>query len=227
MEANKVVELAIKGMNDVRLTFPNGWIKWDKVGVLTVTDASFSGEAGFKSQQGRVHFLADKDDMKDLTCTTFKVYPISFSSTTIKRVCRATLQAEAYSLQAGMEAGDRIRALIAEMRGRVNNLVNWLEDSKKVVPHLQMSDCRSLTDHLGIAVPNRVQDKRLAIELAAMHQSYFEEDRRTWDIYKDGGDRLEWIATQTMVADCLTKSMKPTFLLKVLKEGVLTVNTAR
>ena len=51
-------------MNDVRLTFPNGWIKWVKVGVLTVTDASFSGEAGFKSQQGRVHFLADKDDMK-------------------------------------------------------------------------------------------------------------------------------------------------------------------
>ena len=80
MDANRVVELAIKGMNDVRLTFPNGWIKWDKVGVLTVTDASFSGEAGFKSQQGRVRFLADKDDMKDLECTTFKVYPISFSS---------------------------------------------------------------------------------------------------------------------------------------------------
>lgn len=47
MGANKVVELAIKGMNDVRLTFPNGWIEWRKVGVLAVTDASFSGEAGF------------------------------------------------------------------------------------------------------------------------------------------------------------------------------------
>ena len=227
MEANKVVELAIKGMNDVRLTFPNGWIEWRKIGVLTVTDASFSGEAGFKSQQGRIHFLASTEDMKSLDCTTFKIYPISFSSTTIKRVCRATLQAEAYSLQAGMEAGDRIRALIAEMRGQISSLINWLEDSKKVVPHLQFSDCRSLTDHLGITVPNRVQDKRLAIELSAMHQSYFEEDRRTWDKYPNGGDRLEWIATQTMVADCLTKNMKPTFLLKVLKECVLTVNTAR
>lgn len=75
-----------------------------------------------------------------------------------------------------MEAGDRIRSLIAEMHGQINSLINWSEDSKKVVPHLQMSDCRSLTDHLGIAVPNRVQDKRLAIELSAMHQSYFEED---------------------------------------------------
>ena len=48
--------------------------------------------------------------------------------------------------------------------------------------------------------------QRLAIELSAMHQSYFEEDRRTWDLYEFGGDRLEWIATRTMVADCLTKS---------------------
>ena len=79
-EANKVVELAIKGINDVHLTFPVGWIEWRKVGVLTVTDASFSGEAGLKSQQGRVHFLASIDDMKDLGCTMFKVYPISFSS---------------------------------------------------------------------------------------------------------------------------------------------------
>ncbi len=143
--------------------------------------------------------------MKDIGCTTFKVYPIGFSSTTIKRVCRATLQTEAYSLQAGMESGDRIQALIAEMRGEIRNLVAWLDISRKTVPHLQMSDCRSLTEHLSIAVPTRVQDKRLAIELSAMHQSYFEEDRVTWDLYESRGDRLEWIATRTMVADCLTK----------------------
>ena len=58
-------------------------------------------------------------------------------------------------------------------------------------------------------------------------QSYFEEGRRTWDVYESGRDRLEWIATRTMVADCLTKSMKSTVLLKVLKENVLTVATAR
>ena len=49
---------------------------------------------------------------------------------------------------------------------------------------------------LTIALPNRVQDKRLAIELSAMHQSYFEEDRRTWDLNESDGDRLEWIATR-------------------------------
>ena len=77
-EANKVVELAIKGISDVHLTFFVGWIERRKVGVLTVTDASFSGEAGLKSQQGRVDFLASIDDMKDFGCTTFKVYRLDW-----------------------------------------------------------------------------------------------------------------------------------------------------
>ena len=79
-EANGVVELAVlyRGINDVRLTFPVGWIECRRVGVLTVTDAFFSGEAGLKSQQGpgRVHFLASIDDMRDIGCTTFKVFPV-------------------------------------------------------------------------------------------------------------------------------------------------------
>ena len=53
-------------------------------GRCTAMDASFSGEAGLKSQQGRVHFLAPDEDMKDIGRTTLKVYPIGFSSTTIK-----------------------------------------------------------------------------------------------------------------------------------------------
>ena len=33
-EANGVVELAVRGINDVRLTFPVGWIEWRRVGAL-------------------------------------------------------------------------------------------------------------------------------------------------------------------------------------------------
>ena len=103
-EANKVVELAIKGINDVHLKFPVGWIE-SKVGVLTVTDASFSGEAGLKSQQGRVHFLASLDDLKDIGCTTFKVYPIGFSSTTISSEFAELLCKPPANASSGQEAG--------------------------------------------------------------------------------------------------------------------------
>ena len=37
-------------------------------------------------------------------------------------------------------------------------------------------------------------------------------------IYPNGGDRLQWIATFTMISDCLTKSMTPDFMIRVLSE---------
>ena len=45
-------------------------------------------------------------------------------------------------------------------------------------------------------------------------------DRLTWEILKDGGDKVIWIHMSTMVADCLTKSVKPDLLLQVLRDNV-------
>ena len=101
-EANRVVTIAQSTMSEVKLVFPARWIDWDHIGVLTFSDASFCNEAGYKSQQGRVHFIADAREMKKGT-SAYRVYPLAFNSTTIKRVCRATLQAETYSLQAALE----------------------------------------------------------------------------------------------------------------------------
>ena len=80
-----------------------------------------------------------------------------------------------------------------------------------------LSDCRSLVANLNTEVPSRVQDKRLQIELDAIRQSIFDGDgRRTAEVYPKGGDRVDWVATATQIADCLTKSMKPTYMLRVL-----------
>ena len=80
-----------------------------------------------------------------------------------------------------------------------------------------LSDCRSLVANLSTEVPSRVQDRRLQIELDAIRQSIFDGDgRRTAEVYPKGGDRVDWAVTATQVADCLTKSMKPTYMLKVL-----------
>ena len=142
---------------------------------------------------------------------------MSFSSTTTKRVCRATLQAETYALQNAQEAGDRVRALLAELYGYGTAGPDWHDASRRAIPHVMLSDCRSLVANLNTEMASRVPDKRLQIELNAIRSMIFDGDgRRTAEVYPKGGDRVDGVATATQRADCLTKSMKPTCMLKVL-----------
>lgn len=55
------------------------------------------------------------------------------------------------------------------------------------------------------------------LELTALRQSLGDEDDvEAYEKFPEGGDRFLWIHTPTMVADCLTKHMKPYLLLLVL-----------
>ena len=218
-DANKAVALAQAGRDEVFLRFPMKLMKWNNVGVLSVSDASFANEPGRKSQQGRCHFLAPIDQLKNPEQTEFDVYPISFSSTTIKRVCRATLQCETYALQHSMESGDRIRALLVEMTGKIpERMRNWEDICREQCPQLSMSDCMSLVKHLNAPIMARCQDKRLEIEMKAIRQSLRDDqDKETYEKFVRGGDKLIWIHTSSMVADALTKRMKPDFLIGVLR----------
>ena len=219
-KANKVLELALNGMG-LKLRYKNGPFHFQSLGVLTASDASFAGESGTQSQQGWIHFLVPAPRLLDPRCCEYDVMVESFSSTTIKSVCRATLQAETYALQNAQEAGDRVRALLAEVYGHGSNGPNWHEASRKAMPHVMLSDCRSLVANLNTKVPCRVQDKRLQIELDAIRQSIFDGDgRRPTEVYPQDGDSVDWIATATQTADCLTKSMKPTQMLTVLDTRV-------
>ena len=220
-EANKVLELALEGMEDVKLRFPFHLMNWDSIGILSVSDASFANEAGRKSQQGHCHFLVPAEQLKKEGHDHFDVYPISFSSTTVMRVCRATLQAEAYSMQGSMEAGDRLRAVVVEMKGLLPaNLRGWEDICRKHCMQLSLSDCNSLTSHLNVEISSKVQDKRLEIELRAIRQCLRTADEKpTYIDYLEGGDRVSWIHTSSMAADCLTKVMKPDLLLKILREN--------
>ena len=186
-------------------------------------DASFSNEKNYKSQQGRFHFLGDINEIKDPKTTSYRVMPLGFASNTIRRVCRSTLQCEAYSLQAGQESGDKLRGALAELMGQLDSMKTWLDDSRSCIPQLMLSDCRSLTDHLANEVLGRVADKRLGIELQSIHESLWQDGRRTWDMHHGGGDIVTWIATGTMVSDALTKSMRPDLIIRVLKECIYRV----
>ena len=127
--------------------------------------------------------------------------PLSYSSTTIRRVCRSTLQAETYSLQHGLEAGDKLRGVLAEIKGQIKSLRTRETDARSCVPHLALTDCRSLSDHVASEILAKVSDNRLGIELQSIHESYWNDDRKTWEVYPNGGDKLSWIATRTMISD--------------------------
>ena len=124
---------------EVKLRFPMNHLKLDEIALLTVTDASFSNEANYRSQQGRFHFVTGINEAKDPKNTVYRVLPLSFGSTTIRRVCRSTLQAETYSLQHGLEAGDKLRGVIAELKGQIRGRQKREEDSRMCIYHILVS----------------------------------------------------------------------------------------
>ena len=58
----------------------------------------------------------------------------------MKRVCRATLQCEAYSLQHAKEHGDRLRTSVLEILGKLPLHGEWEEVARRSMLHVQYSD---------------------------------------------------------------------------------------
>jgi len=69
------------------------WIAWKNLAVVTFSDASFANKAEFKSKQGCIHYITSRN----VKLGEHKFHLIGFGSSTLKRVCRATLQAEVYA----------------------------------------------------------------------------------------------------------------------------------
>ena len=61
----------------------------------------------------------------------------------------AHFKLETYSLQHGLEAGDKLRGVLAEVKGQISSLKTWEVDARSCVPHLAFTDCCSLSDHLA------------------------------------------------------------------------------
>eukprot|EP00435_Cladocopium_sp_Y103_P015605 s3250_g3.t2 len=62
-DANRVVELALQG-SDFKIAFKTDWIDWNDLAVVTFSDASFANEAEFKSQQGRIHYITTRKNVR-------------------------------------------------------------------------------------------------------------------------------------------------------------------
>ena len=159
----------------------------------TFCDASFAGESGHKSQRGRYHYLTDTSTASNEDASHHDMHLISFSSSTMNRVCRATLQCEAYSLQHAAEHGDRIRAAVLEVQSKLPMSPHWEEVTRRSMLHVQYTDCKSLFDHLTAQVPRQCEDKCLSIEMAGLRQSLWDDEVPSHIAYSPHGDQLRWI----------------------------------
>ena len=81
-----------------------------------------------------------------------------------------------------------------------------------------------MTDHLQSEAPRKIQDKRLGIELASLRQGIWAHGELTHQKFSPYGDEVAWIDIGRHLADCLTKSMRPDYLVRVLDANLMDVN---
>ena len=155
-----------KESSDDGLFFKSGLFTWNKMEMLTITDASFGNESNFRSQKGRMTFLTGPDSFDK---NGMGVHLIGYSSTIIGRVCRSTLQAETYALSDGVEESMRLRAALADAHG-VFLRTDWEYHTARFMRNVWMIHCNSLNDHLRNPTFTKCSDKRLSIDLAALRQ---------------------------------------------------------
>ena len=75
-------------------------------------------------------------------------HPISIGSQVVRRVCRSTVQAEAYNLDLCVEEADLLRAAIMDLRGLLDRN-NWETSAAALIHSAWFMDCKSLRDALS------------------------------------------------------------------------------
>jgi hypothetical protein len=229
-ETNAAVDQAHK-YADQGLTYNARSISWETAIVVSVTDASFAQETVIepngleKPHRTQKAFMNLLVDPSITTSDTAPCHIWAWRSLTDKRVCRATLQGEAHGLLSGTEMGDRLRAIIADLKGELPDMRNWQEVSSRVMRHLWLSDCESLVSHLKNPKNERLENSRLSIDIQGLKQLLWEKSDGTnldeLEPENIAENAIRWIDTSCMVVDCLTKKMNPDVMLNLLKTGEL------
>lgn len=235
VQANKMLSLSL-ATKDKGIFYKAKPFKFEDAILLSVNDASHAASfeeikpgfvGGHRSQSGRLLFLASPQFREE---GKGHVHLLEWHSTTIRRVCRSTMQAETLSLQLGSEEAEHVRQVMYALK----NYQNFGGPSKNYVAALDhmvclwITDCRSLSDHMLTPGMSEVSDKRLAIDLTALRQEAWRsvgesvgnptysdslpENRTTY---------VRWVATASMVADALTKEMKTVQLDQATSTGWL------
>ena len=170
-----------------------------KIAGVTAFDASFAKEPGMKSQAGFVSFLTTTDVAHgEVPCAL-----VEFQSATITRVVKSTLASESASLSTAL---DRQLYLLVQslLQGEPVYDPEWRHTM--VVPGILITDAKSLYDHLNTTgkIP---KERQTMIDLLVAR-----------DLIESGALKLCWVPTMHMLADVLTKMMRPTEIFVKFRE---------
>ena len=221
LHAANVLLKDLKATADLGLFYQAGAFDFHDALMLTMSDASWASDDKIvnnevytkRSQHGRITALSSQHMWDgDIGPLHF----ISWKSGLIKRVCRSTFRAETHGMIYATEASDKVRAILADLRGQLEDIkapATWESRSAELTKNVWMTDCQSLHDYLVSTVANGSEDKRLEIDLESLRESLWEwPDGRPKDAITDGQtDRPRWIDTSTMLCDPLTKSGNAAF----------------
>lgn len=229
MFANGIVKIA-RNTKEVGLHYPLKSFKFEEAMVVGIQDASFSNDhavqesgkkLGHRSQSGRLLCLAAGSFRERQQGHLFL---LDWHSTTLKCVCRSTMQAETLSLMHGSEETEHMRLVPHGLHHRHDRRDRqWLVEAQDQICLDWYTDCKSLEEHVNQSGLHTVGDKRLAIDLSAIRQvtwrlagEEYGDPLLTDRISPEATTRLIWTTTDKMPADCLTKAMKPGALSSVM-----------
>ncbi len=110
-----------------------------------------------RNQKGRMTVLTETGSAEG---DNVGMHIISYSSSLIGRVCRATLQKETNASSAGVKEAVGIRATTADACGRLD-LKSWERSAAGHMHLTWMVDCKSLEEYLKNPTFTACSDKRL------------------------------------------------------------------
>jgi len=175
-----------------------------KAQVVTVMDASFANEEGKKSQCGFINLITQTDIAEGMTVCNI----VEFQSSTIGRVVRSTMAAEAASLSTALDRHLFVRLLLeCILNGEPVLKENWRHHLR--VPGTLVTDSKSLYDHLTTtgSVPT---ERQTLIDLLVAR-----------DLQESGAVKMKWLPNRHMIADTLTKALTPNDVyVKVVRENL-------
>ena len=164
-----------------------------KIAVVTAFDASFAKEPGMKSQAGFLSFLTTTDVAHgEVPCAL-----VEFHSATISRVVKRTLASESASLSTALDRQLSLLLLVQSLlQGEPVYDPEWRH--KMVVPGILITDAMSLSGNLNTTgkIP---KERQTMMDILVVR-----------DFIESAALKLCWVPTMHMLADVLTKMMRPT-----------------
>ena len=209
IDLNKAVKM-LKESADFKWRFKPSEITLDNCVVFVCADSSFANVEGHKSQCGFVMGLTLE------TIPNGELHPVMIletSSSSIKRVCRSTLAAEANSVLTGVEAGCYVSSVLRELMNP-GVALRILETEYVKKPVVAFTDAKSLEATI-VKDAGQPTDKRVKILVAQIKELINHTNGPL-----DDNVVIYWVDTSQMVADVLTKiGCERELLQHVLSEG--------